>query len=87
MGQDVRGRYIVAHEILHILLNAEHSPPNIGSLDFPIDYSNIRKTWGPGPEDVGITGRKRISKRARGREINGILETQRDKIFTSPYAK
>jgi hypothetical protein len=52
-----------------------------------IDYSNIRKTWGPGPEDVGITGRKRISKRARGREINGILETQRDKIFTSPYAK
>jgi len=87
MEQVIRKRYTVAHEILHVLLDAEHFTPPLGTPDFSIDYYNIRKTWSGGPDDVGIMGRKRISKRDRGREINGNLETQKDKMFLSPYAK
>jgi hypothetical protein len=78
MGQDKRGRYIVAHEILHILLNAVHDTI-FGPLHYSQEFYHRRMTWGGGPEDIGIEGRKRISKYTRGMQKEGII--------SSSYAK
>jgi hypothetical protein len=70
--------FTVPHELLHVLMNAEHS-------DYPTENKNKRMLFygdaflGSGPDSVGIDGRKRISKRRFGKQKNAIL--------ASPYAQ
>ncbi len=71
-----KARYTLAHELLHVLLNAEHLP---GTDDFPAEFANIRMTWSGGPDEPGVLGRKRITKRLNGKQVG--------KIQLSPYAK
>lgn len=81
MEQDQRARYIVAHEMLHILLNAEHGALVFGKPRGPTDYltefNHIRMNWRNLLPEAGIYGSKRITKYKLGRQKDGIfLNTQ-----------
>jgi hypothetical protein len=68
-----RKMFTAPHELLHILMNAEHS-------DYLTEYEHKRMIFHhTDPETAGIEGRKRISKRLFGKQKNAIL--------ASPYAK
>ncbi len=73
IAADYRLRYTAPHELLHILLDAEHS-------DFLTEHNHIRMTFSGdnGSNAAGIEGRKRISKRSFNNQVNTIQ--------ASPYA-
>ena len=65
--------FTAPHELMHVLMNAEHQ-------DYLEENGHKRMTFSSfDPEDPGILGRKRISKRIFGKQKNAL--------HLSPYAK
>ena len=72
VAQDFRLDYAPSHELLHILLDAEHD-------DHPFEKVHPRMIWSGGTNNASIIGQKRISKRD--------YDKQAKKMKNNSYAK